>query len=330
MRLEITPMNKNIRIKKYLICAFLLIFAATVLSLFTGKYPLTFALVGGKDPQAVKVFFTLRLPRTCMAVLGGFGLGTAGYVYQMVFHNPLASPDIIGVSSGASAGAAFGILFLSAGAFPVALSSFWGGLAAVLLTLALTRLAPGRGQGTIVLAGIAVHSLAQTLLMILKLTADPEKELASIEYWIMGSLNGVSLYRLPFTVIVCLFCLAGIFLLHRQILLLSVDEEEGRMLGVPVEKMRLTVLLLATLLTAAIISLTGLISFIGLIAPHTARLITRDNCFPTLLLGGLLGSLLLLIADILARSVSPGELPVSIFTSLLGVPFLLYLMLKRA
>lgn len=330
MRLEITPMNKNIRIKKYLISAFLLIFAATVLSLFTGKYPLTFALVGGKDPQAVKVFFTLRLPRTCMAVLGGFGLGTAGYVYQMVFHNPLASPDIIGVSSGASAGAAFGILFLSAGAFPVALSSFWGGLAAVLLTLALTRLAPGRGQGTIVLAGIAVHSLAQTLLMILKLTADPEKELASIEYWIMGSLNGVSLYRLPFTVIVCLFCLAGIFLLHRQILLLSVDEEEGRMLGVPVEKMRLTVLLLATLLTAAIISLTGLISFIGLIAPHTARLITRDNCFPTLLLGGLLGSLLLLIADILARSVSPGELPVSIFTSLLGVPFLLYLMLKRA
>ncbi|MDE6202871.1 MAG: iron ABC transporter permease, partial [Lachnospiraceae bacterium] len=232
---------------------------------------MTFALLRGGNPQAVKVFLTLRLPRTCMALLGGFGLGAAGYVYQMVFRNPLASPDIIGVSSGASAGAAFGILFLSAGAFSVALASFLGGLAAVLLTLALTRLAPGRGQGAIVLAGIAVHSLAQTLLMILKLTADPERELASIEYWIMGSLSGISLYRLPFTAVVCFLCLAGIFVLHRQILLLSVDEEESRMLGVPVGKMRLAVLLLATLLTAAIISLTGLISFIGLIAPHTAR-----------------------------------------------------------
>lgn len=322
-------MDKNVQVKKYLLAAFLLILSGTALSLFTGKYPLTFALLRGGDPQAVKVFLTLRLPRTCMALLGGFGLGTAGYVYQMVFHNPLASPDIIGVSSGASAGAAFGILFLSAGAFSVTMTSFLGGLAAVVLTLALTKLAPGRGQGTIVLAGIAVHSLAQTLLMILKLTADPERELASIEYWIMGSLNTVSLYRLPFAVILCLLCLSGIFLLRRQILLLSVDEEESRMLGVPVEKIRLLILLLATLLTAAIVSLTGLISFIGLIAPHTARLLTRDNCFPTLLLGGLSGSFLLLTADILARSVSAGELPVSIFTSLLGVPFLLYLMLKR-
>ncbi|GFI19123.1 MAG: iron ABC transporter permease [Lachnospiraceae bacterium] len=322
-------MDKNIRVKKYLLSAFLLILAGTVLSLFTGKYPLASALLGGEDPQAVKVLLTLRLPRTCMALLGGFGLGTAGYVYQMVFHNPLASPDIIGVSSGASAGAAFGILFLSAGAFPVTAASFLGGLTAVALTLALTRLAPGTGQGTIVLAGIAVHSLAQTLLMILKLTADPERELASIEYWIMGSLNAVSLYRLPFTAVLCLFCLAGIFLLRRQILLLSVDQEESRMLGVAVEKIRFLVLLLATLLTAAIISLTGLISFIGLIAPHTARLLTKDNSFPTLFLGGLLGSFLLLSADLLARSVTAGELPVSIFTSLLGVPFLLYLMLKR-
>ena len=322
-------MDKKMRIKTYLLSVFLLILAATVLSLFTGKYPLTSALLHGGKAQAMKVFLTLRLPRTCMALLGGFGLGTAGYVYQMVFHNPLASPDIIGVSSGASAGAAFGILFLSAGAFPVTLTSFLGGLTAVVLTLALTRLAPGKGQGTIVLAGIAVHSLAQTLLMILKLTADPERELASIEYWIMGSLNAISLYRLPFTVTICFLCLAGICLLRRQILLLSVDEEESRMLGVPVEKIRLLVLLLATLLTAAIISLTGLISFIGLIAPHTARLLTKDNCFPTLLLGGLSGSFLLLAADILARTVSPGELPVSIFTSLLGVPFLLYLMLKR-
>lgn len=331
--------------KRMLTAAFLMTAALSLLSLSIGKYPLTPALLLGGDPQAVRVFLTLRVPRTCMALLGGFGLGIAGNVFQTVFHNPLASPDIIGVSSGASAGAAFGILFLSPGIFsvsspglsfgglPVTLSAFCGGLLAVMLTLALGSLSQGRfsagkGDASIVLAGIAVHSLAQTLLMALKLLADPEKELASIEYWLMGSLGGISLYRLPTSLIIGVFSALGICLLHRQILLLSLDESESRMLGVSVGKLRLTVLLLATLLTAAVISNTGLISFIGLLAPHTARLLTRSSRFPTLLLGGLWGSLLLLAADILARSAGSGELPVSIFTSLLGAPFLIWLVIK--
>lgn len=336
--------------QKGILAAVLLLTAALgILSLMVGKYPLTPGLVLSGDPMAVKVFTTLRIPRTCMALLGGFGLGIAGGVFQMVFHNPLASPDIIGVSSGASAGAAFGILFLppslfpalgtascglppaltfvlSSGALPVTLAAFTGGLLAVLLTLALGLLAPGKGSASIVLAGIAVHSLAQTLLMGLKLLADPEKELASIEYWLMGSLNGISLYRLPVTVLTGLVCTAGIFLLYRQILLLSLAESESRMLGVSVGRLRLLVLLLATLLTACVISNTGLISFIGLLAPHTARLLSGNNRPATLFLGGLWGSVLLLGADLLARSAPSGELPVSIFTSLLGAPFLIYLL----
>jgi iron complex transport system permease protein len=122
-----------------------------------------------------------------MALIGGFGLGAAGFVYQTVFRNPLASPDIIGVSSGASVGAAFAILFVSSGALSTTVCAFAGGLAAVFLSLGLAAAAPGRSKMSLVLAGIAVHALAQTLLMLLKLTADPEKELASIEYWIMGS-----------------------------------------------------------------------------------------------------------------------------------------------
>ena len=317
--------------RRGLLCAagLLVLIAAFVLSLSVGKYPLSLEqLLAGNELQ-IRVFLTLRLSRSLMAALGGFGLGAAGYVFQTVFRNPLAAPDMIGVSSGASAGAAFAILFLPAAAVSVTLSAFAGGLLAVGLALGLASLAPGRGGGSIVLAGIAVHSLAQTTLMILKLAADPERQLASIEYWIMGSLSAVTLSRIPFYCLVCVLGLIGIFLLHRQIILLSVEETEARMLGVAVGWLRLLVLILATLVVASVISVTGVISFIGLLSPHIARQLTRDNRLSTLTLSGLLGGSLLTAADILARSAVSAELPVSIFTSLLGAPFLLYLILKR-
>lgn len=300
-----------------------------VISLCIGKYPLTAEKLLSGDAQAVRVFLTLRLPRTCMAVMGGFGLGAAGMVYQTVFRNPLASPDIIGVSSGASAGAAFSILFVSAAAVPVTLFAFAGGLLAVLLALALASLAPRSGRASVVLAGITVQSLAQTLLMVLKLSADPEKELASIEYWIMGSLSGVTMSKLPASAVICIAGTAVLFLFYRQILILSVEEEEARMLGVSVGRMRLLVLLLATLTVAAVISVTGLIAFIGLLAPHAARMIRKTNNSAVFCLSGIVGGILLCMADILARSVSSAELPVSVFTSLLGAPFLIWLMLRR-
>ena len=180
----------------------------------------------------------------------------------------------------------------------------------------------------LVLAGIAVHALAQTLLMLLKLTADPEKELASIEYWIMGSLAGVTQSRVWFPVPMAISCCAVIFALHRQAMLLSVEEDEARLLGVPVGRMRFLLLTLATLVVAAVVSVTGLISFVGLLAPHCARLLVGHNRRSTSLLSGLVGSTLLLAADTIAKTVAATELPVSIFTSLLGVPFLLYLIIK--
>ena len=356
----------------------LLLLTACVISLLAGKYPLSLEKILAGDAMQLQVLLTLRIPRTLMAVLGGFALGAAGFVFQTVFRNPLAAPDMIGVSSGASAGAAFAILVLPASAAAVTLSAFAGGLLAVGIALGLASAAGGyggglglyrysrktasssddemhshqysdksntsshrwtysrrytggaasAGSGSIVLAGIVVHSLAQTVLMILKLTADPERQLASIEYWIMGSLNAITLSRIPFYCTVCAAGLAGLFLLHRQIILLSVDEAEARMLGVPVGRMRLLILLLATLVVASVISVTGVISFIGLLAPHIARLLMRDNRLHTLTLSGLLGGVLLTAADILTRTVTASELPVSIFTSLLGAPFLLYLIMS--
>ena len=298
-----------------------------VAGLFVGKYPLSMQQLLAGDAMQWRVFLTLRCSRTLVGVIGGFALGVSGFVYQTVFGNPLASPDIIGVSSGASAGAAAGILFLS-GAAAVTASAFAGALLAVVLALTLSSLNRSGKSSTIVLAGIAVHSLAQTVLMCLKLTADPERELASIEYWMMGSLNGVSVHSIGGNLILCVLCMGVLFLLHRQIILLSAEEGEARMLGVRVAQLRLLVLMVATLSVSSVVSLTGLISYVGLLAPHGARMLTGQNRMGTMLLGGLLGGILLCGADILARSVASTELPVSIFTSVLGAPFLIFLIVQ--
>ena len=306
--------------------------ALALCSLFIGKYPLSPGLLLSGDVMQWRVFLTLRLPRVLVGLIGGFALGVCGFVFQTVFSNPLASPDIVGVSSGASTGAAAGILFfsgVSAGAAAVTASAFVGALFAAVTAIVLSTLDKSAKNSTIVLAGIAVHALSQTVLMALKLTADPERELASIEYWMMGSLNGITLSECGGNLVLTVLCTAVLFFLHRQIILLSAEEGEARMLGVSVGKMRLTVLITATLTVAAVISGTGLISFIGLLAPHIARLLTGENRISTMLLGGITGGILLLGADILARTVAAAELPVSIFTSLLGAPFLIWLVLGK-
>ena len=301
-----------------IIIACILVAALAALSLIVGKYPLTVKGLIARDPMQHRVLFNLRIPRTVMALIGGTGLGVAGFVFQTIFKNPLAAPDIIGVSSGASAGAAFSIVFISSGMISVTVSAFAGGVIAVLLSFILAGFTKGSKSISIVLAGIAVQALSQT--------ANP---LSSIEYWIMGSLNGISITKIPFSAGVCIACIAVIFIFGRQLLMLSLDEGEARMLGVPVRWMRFALLLVATLMVAAIISLTGLISFVGLLAPHSARLLTGDNRKSTMALSGLMGAVILTGADILARSVAAVELPVSVFTSILGAPFLVMLVIRR-
>ena len=320
----VSPSRRN-----NLICLFaaLALLLLAVGSLFVGRYPLTLNGLLADAAQQRRVFMTLRLPRMLTGVIGGFGLGVCGYVYQTVFRNPLASPDIIGVASGASAGAAAGILFFS-GAAAITACSFAGALMAVAAALALSMMDRSGKGGSIVLAGIAVHALAQTVLMALKLTADPERELASIEYWIMGILSGISLKSITVQLPLCLVCVAALFVLQRQLLLLSADEDEARMLGVRVGAMRFAVLTTATLAVASVVSLTGLISFVGLLAPHAARMLVRQNRRGTMLLSGVMGGILLCGADIPARSAAASELPVSIFTSLIGAPFLLVLLFR--
>ncbi len=313
----------------------LAIFALAVCSLCVGKYPIAPSeicrlLTGGSVREMTgRVFLTLRLPRTAMALLSGIGLGLAGSVYQTIFHNPLASPDIIGISSGTNLGAAVSIVALGGAMAAVAVGAFLGGLAAVALVLALVRATGSNSTSTFVLAGIVLSSVAKALIMLLKYYADSESRLASIEYWTMGSLAGVTAGKVLSILPFYLVGLVGLLLLRQQVQLLSLNEEECRALGVRLRPVRRTVLCLSTLLVSSVICVTGLISFAGLIAPHIARMLLRRQDTSAMVLSALVGGAVLLASDILARTLYAAELPVSILTTLLGVPVLVWFMRER-
>ena len=306
-----------------------LVGTAFLVSLCVGAYPIPLTeligLVSGKavNPTARSVFFTLRLPRAFMAAAAGFGLSLSGSVFQTVFRNPLASPDLIGVASGASMGAAYAIVFWGGGMAAVSMSAF-----AVLL-LGLVGLSRRRGMATFVLAGIVLNTLAQAAVMTVKFLADPERQLSTIEFWTMGSFSNVTAGKVRAVLPILLAGALGLYLLRRQTTLLSLDEDESRMLGVRTTLVRYGVLLCATLLVSGIVCVSGLIGFVGLIAPHIGRMLLKRNNFDTAVFSGLVGAALLLAADCLARTCSAGELPVSILTSALGAPFLAYLLIRK-
>jgi iron complex transport system permease protein len=329
--------NSTVRSQKYITILFAgvtaaILFAA-VISACVGKYPISFQeilhiLVGrdGVSDMTRRVFLTLRLPRTLMAILSGIALGLAGSVYQLIFKNPLASPDIIGANLGAAAAI---VLVSSSGVLPTAIGAFWGGLAAVVCVMLLTRATGSRSTATYVLAGIVINAVSKSLIMVLKYFADPDNELAAMEYWEMGTFGNVTTSKVLSILPLFAVGLIGLLLLRRQIELMALGDEECRGLGVRLRPTRAAVLLLSTLLVSSVICITGLVAFAGLIAPHTARLMLRRNDSLTLLMSGLMGALVVLCADILDRTLYSSELPISILTTVIGVPILVYFMCKR-
>lgn len=288
-------------------------------------------ITGGQvDDMTYKVFTTLRLPRTIMAIIAGIGLGVAGSVYQIIFKNPLASPDIIGIAGGANLGAAIAIVSVStSGMLAIATGAFWGGLCAVVCVMLLVRATRSRSTSTYVLAGIVINAISKAIIMALKYFADPENELAAMEYWEMGTFGNTTLSKLLSILPMFLVGFIGILLLRRQIELMSLSDNECRALGVRLRPVRTAVLVLSTLMVGSIISVTGLISFAGLIAPHTARLMLRRNDSTTILMSGFVGAFVVLTADICARVLYSAELPISILTTVIGVPILVYFLCTR-
>lgn len=306
----------------------LLLAAAVLLSLGTGKFHIDPAKLADPLSADSRVFLNLRLGRTCAALVSGAVLGTAGFVFQTVFRNPLASPDVAGVASGASAGAALSILLFSGMSALTPALAFAGGLLAMLIVVLLNAATERFGIASLVVCGVCVNALFQAALTVIKLCADREHIIASIEFWLMGSFSAVTLKQLLRVLPFALAGMAGLVILRRPVTLLAFSDDEADMLGVPVSKTRAAALLLSTLSVSAVISLSGLISFVGLLAPHIARLLAGRKK-DTFMLSAVIGALLLLIADILARSAAATELPVSVFTSFLGVPCLLGILFAR-
>lgn len=328
---DLSLRKSNRTIISFTVAAIILV-AAFVISIGVGKYPISIneiiKIIMGKEvePMTKNVFYTLRLSRTIMALIAGIGLSVSGSVYQTVFKNPLATPDIIGVSSGANLGAAIAISFLAGGTTTIAISAFLGGIIAVSMALFLTKISKNKSISTFVLSGIVIGSLSQGLIMMIKFFADPERQLAAIEFWSMGSFASITSDKLISILPFFIVGIIGLVLLRWQINILSLSDEESKSLGVRVGIVRVGVMICATLVVASIVSITGLITFIGLVAPHLARMILKKNDTSTMILSGLIGASLLLIADTLARSLGSSEIPISILTTFIGAPFLAYLM----
>lgn len=271
----------------------------------------------------------LRLPRIVGAVLVGAALSVSGAAYQVMFRNPMVSPTILGVSAGAAFGAAIAIL-LSLPVLVVHLTTFGGGLLAVAITYVVGVKFCRGGNTTlaIILSGIIVSTLFTSLLSMIKYVADPYDKLPVIVYWLMGSLASITRDNLILPLLLMAAAFLPLYFLRWKINLLSFGDGEAKSLGIPVERLRLTVIICATLMTAAAVAISGIIGLVGFVVPHLVRFIVGPD-FRFLLPGSaLMGGLFLLASDNLARTLWTMEIPLGILTSLFGVPFFLYLLIK--
>jgi iron complex transport system permease protein len=303
-----------------------------------GAYPLSFAdmtaavarKLTGAPPQGQidTVLFDIRLPRVLAAVLVGAGVAAAGAAYQTLFRNPLVSPDILGVSTGAGLGAVLGI-FLSLPVAGIQLMAFVVGLATVGLVYAIASLVRERDPILVlVLAGVVVGSLAGAAISLLKILADPYDQLPAIVFWLLGSLSAIRKGEVWAAAPLVALGLAPLVALRWRINVLSLGDEEARALGVEAGRLRLFVVAAATLMTASVVAISGVIGWVGLVIPHIARMAVGpsfDRLVPTAML---LGASYLLLVDTLARTMARTEVPIGILTAIIGAPFFLWLLAR--
>lgn len=347
-------MNKKNRIK---ICngatvadnrslTFVLIFIGTIvfflslISLCVGRYNIQlsqiFEIIGTKIFQMNKLFddatynvvINLRLPRILASLLIGSALSISGITYQGIFKNPLVSPDILGVSSGACVGAAIAIL-MGFGIIGTQLFALILGIITVGVTMFIPKVMKRDSTITLVLSGVIVSGFMSSILGFLKYVADPDTQLADITYWQLGSLSKITMDTLskigPVIIIVTIILLA----LRWRINILSLGDNEARSLGVNLRIERGLSVLCATLLTASSVCLSGTIGWIGLIMPHLARMLIGNNNARSMPIASLMGGGFLLIIDTLARTISVGEIPLGILTGLIGAPFFTWMLFKQ-
>lgn len=291
--------------------------------LLSGVLPLEQTWTGN---MAIAVL-NVRLPRILLACLVGCGLSAAGTGYQTVFQNPMAAPDILGASSGACFGAALAIL-TGQGAVMITVFAFLASLLSVALVYLVGNHTRGNRVVNLLLAGIMVGSLFSACTSYIKLVADPTNQLPQITYWLMGSLSGTRMGTVKFAAVCMAVGLVPLLLLRWRMNLLTLSPDEARAMGVHTERLRLAVILSSTVLTAAAVSVSGMIGWVGLVIPHLSRRIVGSDCRRLMPMACLFGASFLLLVDNMARCLTATEIPIGILTAFVGAPFFIYLMVR--
>jgi iron complex transport system permease protein len=322
-----------------------LLLGGVVASAVLGQLPVSPAEVSGSllraigisndwaptDPIVESTLWVVRFPRIAMALVVGAALAVAGAVMQAIFGNPLAEPGVVGVSSGAALGAAIAIVIgvAALGDGAIALFAFVGGLLATLLVYFVSR-ANGRTEVvTLLLTGIAVNAFAGAGLAFLLFVADSGSR-EQIIFWQLGSLNGSRWSEVFIVALVTAIGLVAAVVLARPFDLLSLGERNARHLGVNVERLRIVSIVMVALLTGVAVAFVGIIAFVGLVVPHTMRMVIGPAHRQLIMASAVGGGVLLVLSDLLARSVvAGGDLPIGLLTSLVGGPFFFYLLFRQ-
>jgi len=321
---------------------YLLPIALLIISLFVGRYQTPLSAVADESvkvfsslffgtPASVStqhtVLFNVRLPRILAALLVGAALSIAGASFQGIFRNPLVSPYILGVGSGAGFGACLAILLWN-NYLMIQLMAFAFGLLAMFIAISMGKVSKGTGTLVFVLSGIIVSSIFTALTSLAKYVADPYDQLPAIVFWLMGSLATVRYGDLLYILLPILIGTLVLLLFRWRINILSLGDEEAKALGTDVEKMRLVIIVCATLVTSAAVSISGVIGWVGLVVPHISRMIVGPNYSRLLPMSMVIGASFMLVVDDLSRTIVATEIPLGILTSLVGAPVFAYLIKK--
>ncbi len=306
-----------------------ILIAVTIVSMVLGRYTVNLMdLFDGQETATETVIFNIRLPRVLLAVIIGAGLSLAGCTFQTVFTNPMASPDILGASSGACFGAALALL-MGASRLGVQLMAFAFGLFTVGIVYFVGNMNQNRTAMYLILVGIIISSLFNAGTSFIKLVADPNDQLPKITYWTMGSLSNADLREVFITFIPTLIAGIILFLMRWKINLLTLSDDEAESMGVDVRRLRMFSVILASVLTAVSVSAAGMIGWIGLVIPNLVRMLTGNNTKQLMPMTAIIGGIYLLIVDDLARCMLATEIPIGILTAFVGAPFFIFILLKN-
>lgn len=314
----------------------LLTVIAALIAVKTGAFPLTLSGMGrtiarwwaGLTPDSFeeRVLLNIRGPRVISGLAVGATLAAAGVVYQGLFRNPLVSPDVLGVSAGAGLGAVFGI-FLSLPLMAIQIAAFAMGLATVGLVYLIAATVRGRDPTLVlVLGGVVVGALAGAAISLLKILADPYDQLPAITFWLLGSLASIRGNDIMSVLPLVLVGLVPLVLLRWRINALSLGDDEAKTLGLDAGRLRFIVIAAATLMTASVVAIAGVIGWVGLVIPHIARMLVGPDFSRLLPAAMLMGASYLVLVDTLARSIGRIEVPLGILTAVVGAPFFLWLL----